>query len=174
MSFSHRISWTIDCTISYFSHTLSECLIRIQKHFTIQKNTFIEVEFDCHASWMSDLQHNNIIIPINFNERDVCRRECCLRFTEGTYILHTSDLDRKQTLLTRCTTYSSFSCLMRQFLSSWPENKAGFWVSMTVKSSQFHLCRSFLRYGHSLFNSIIAHTPYLLLHKDLQNLVFKI
>ena len=33
---------------------------------------------------MGDLQY---IIPINFNEWEVCRKEYCPRFTEGKYIL---------------------------------------------------------------------------------------
>ena len=81
----------------------------ITRDFFRQHSTFARL-YNAAASPASRLRSAGslAIILINFNEWEVCRRECCLRFTEGTYIIHTSDLDLKQTLLTRCTTYSSF------------------------------------------------------------------
>ena len=89
--------------------TLQTCL-SITQDFFRQHSTFARL-YNAAASPALRLRSAGslaIIILINFNEWEVCRRECCLRFTEGTHSIHTSDLDLKRTLLTRCTTYSFF------------------------------------------------------------------
>ena len=111
MSFSHRIFWTIDCKISHYSHTPLECLIRIQKHFTIQKDTFIEVEFDCHASQMSDLQ---LFLLSLTNGRSV-GENVVPGLLEARIIIHNSELDLKQTLLNQMHNLQLFFLFNKTF-----------------------------------------------------------
>lgn len=78
---------------------------------------------------MSDLP---LFLLILMNERSV-GENVVPGLLEARIIIHNSELDLKQTLLTRCTTYSSFSCLIRHFIIV-ARKKLGFWVSMTLKS----------------------------------------